>query len=46
MINEPTHILELSASCIDLIFTAQPNLITESGARPFLHPNSHHQIIL
>ena len=46
MINEPTHILESSSSCIDLIFTSQPNLITESGTHPSLHPNSHHQIIL
>ena len=29
VINEPTHILENSSSCIDLIFTSQPNLITE-----------------
>ena len=26
IINEPTHILENSSSCIDLIFTSQPNL--------------------
>ena len=45
MINELTHILESSSSCIDLIFTSQPNLITESGVHPSLHPNSHHQII-
>ena len=45
MINEPTHILESFSSCIDLIFTSQPNLITESGVHPSLHPNSHHQII-
>ena len=45
MISEPTHILESSSSCIDLIFTSQPNLITESGVHPSLHPNSHHQII-
>ena len=31
--------------CIDLIFTSQPNLITESAVHPSLHPNSHHQII-
>ena len=43
--NEPTHILESSSSCIDLIFTSQPNLITESGFHPSLHSNSHHQII-
>ena len=45
MINEPTHILETSSSCIDLIFTSQPNLITESLVHPSLHPKSHHQII-
>ena len=31
IIKEPTHILDNSSSCIDLIFTSQPNLITESG---------------
>ena len=34
MINEPTHILKSSSSSIDLIFTSQPNLITESGVHP------------
>ena len=45
MINEPTHILESSSSCIDLICTSQPNLITGSSVHSSLHPNSHHQII-
>ena len=45
MINEPTHILEYFSSCIDLIFTSQPNLITESGVHPSLHPNSYQQVI-
>ena len=45
IINEPTHILENSSSCIDLIFTSQPNLSLESGTRPSLHPHCHHQII-
>ena len=45
MINEPTHILESSSLCNHLIFTSQPNLVTESGVHPSLHPNSHHQII-
>ena len=35
IINEPTHILPSSASCIDLIFTNQPNLVITSGV--------HHQ---
>ena len=45
LINEPTHLLENSSSCIDLIFTSQPNLVVESGVHPSLHPNCHHQIV-
>ena len=45
IINDPTHILENSSSCIDLIFTSQPNLSVESGTQPSLHPNCHHQIV-
>ena len=45
VIKEPTHILHNSSSCIDLIFASQPNLITESGVHPSLHPNCHHQLI-
>ena len=45
MINEPTHLVESSSSCIDPIFTSQPNLITESGVHPSLHPNSRQQNI-
>ena len=45
IINEPTRILENSSSCIDLIFTSQTYLITESGVHPQLHPNFHHQVI-
>ena len=45
MLNEPAHILESSFSCIDLLFSSQPNLITESGVHPSLYPNSNHQII-
>ena len=45
IINEPTHTLENSFSCIDLIFTLQPNLSVESGTQPSLHPYCHHQII-
>ena len=45
VIKQPTHILDNSSTCIDLIFTSQPNLIIESGAHPSLHPNCHHQIV-
>ena len=44
VINEPTHILENFSFCIDLIITSQPNLITESGVHPSLHPNCHQVI--
>ena len=44
-INEPTHILNNSTSCINLIFNSQPNLLIESGVHPSLHPNCHHQIV-
>ena len=42
---EPTHILNNSSTCINLIFTSQPNLIIESNIHPSLHPNCHHQIV-
>ena len=42
-INKPTHILNNSSSCIDLIFNSQPNLLMESGVHPSLHPNCHHK---
>ena len=45
IIKEAIHILESSSSCIDLIFTTQPNLVVESGVHPSLHPNCHHQIV-
>ena len=45
IINEHTHVLENSSSCIDLIFTSQPNISVESGTQPSLHPNCHHQIV-
>ena len=40
-----THILQLSSSCIDLIFVNQPNLVIDSGIHPSLHQNCHLQII-
>ena len=44
LIQEPTHILNSSSSCIGLIFTSQPNLVMESGIHSSLHSNCHHQI--
>ena len=34
LINEHTHLLENSSSCIDLIFTSQPNLDGRIGCLP------------
>ena len=45
LIYEPTHILSNSSSCIDLVFTNQPNLVVDSGTHSSLHPNCNHQII-
>ena len=45
LIQEPTHILSSPSSCIDLIFTSQPNLVMESGIHLSLHSNCHHQIV-
>ena len=45
IIKEATHILESSSSCIDLMFTTQPNLEVESGVHPSLHLNFHHEIV-
>ena len=39
VIKEPAHILDTFSSCIDLIFTSQPNLIIESGVHSSLHSN-------
>ena len=45
IIHEPTHLLEKSYLCIDLIFTSQPNLSVELGTQTSPHPNCHNQII-
>ena len=43
IINQPTHILNNSSSCIDLLFTSQPNLVMKSGVHSSLHSNCDHQ---
>ena len=45
VINEPTQISKNFDSCIDLLFTNQQNLLTDSEIHPSLHSNCHHQII-
>ena len=45
VISDPTHILEGSSSCIDLIFMSQPNLAMNSDVHSSLRPNCHHRTI-
>ena len=45
LISDLTHLLPNSLSCIDLIFTDQPNLAVACSVHPSLHPNCYHQII-
>ena len=44
LLSWPTHQLSQSSSCIDLIFTDQPNLIVDNGVHPSLHSNCLNQI--
>ena len=46
LIKEATNIEpNKSKTCIDLIFSSQPNLISDSGVHPSLFQTCHHQII-
>ena len=38
------HLLPVSTSCIDLIFTNQSNLVVDSGTHSSLNPKCHHKI--
>ena len=44
LIEEPTHMLGNSLSCIDLIITDQNNLFVDSGVHSSLYAKSYHQI--
>ena len=44
LISQPIHILSNSSSCIDLIFTNQPNLVVNCGTHFTLNAKCHHQI--
>ena len=45
-INEPTNFEpNKNSTCIDLVFTDQPNIVMDSGIRPSLDNFCHHQII-
>ena len=42
--DQPTHIINESRSCIDLIITDQPNILVDYGVHPSLYKTSHHEI--
>ena len=44
-VRDPTNILDIGSSCLDLIFILQPNLVMEWSVLSSLHPNCHEQII-
>ena len=44
LISDATHILPQSLSCIDLIFTDQPEYVIDCGTHLSLNKNCHHQI--
>ena len=46
LVCEPTHFIGESKSCIDLIFTNQPNLFLEIGVHPTLHRQCHHHVVV
>ena len=45
IITAATHILEDSKSCMNLLFTSQPNTAMDSGVHTSLYPHCHHQVI-
>ena len=45
IVKKATHISQSFSSCINLLFTNQTNLVTDSGVHPSLHSNCHHQIV-
>ena len=44
-ITQPNHILEVSSSCMDLLFTSQSNMVMDSGVHASLDPHCYQQII-
>ena len=40
-----TNILKNSRSCLDLLFTPQPNIVITSVVHASLHPHCHRKII-
>ena len=45
LIDKPTHCVNGSSSCIDLIFTSNTSLVTDFGVNPRLYKTCHHNLI-
>ena len=45
LIKTPTHLLQNSATCIDLVFTNQLHLVMESGVHSSLSSTCHHETV-
>ena len=45
LISQPNLILQQCSSCVDLIFTTQPNIVMDSGGDSSQHSKCHQQII-
>ena len=45
LIDQPTHITKESSSCIDLIFTSDPSVISASGVELSLYEKCHRNLI-
>ena len=45
LIDQRTHCVNGSSSCIDLIFTSNTNLVTDFGVDPTLYKTCHHNLI-
>ena len=45
IINQPIHMTKESSTCIDLIFTKSPNLISDTGVELSLFDKSHYSLL-
>ena len=45
LIKTPAHLIQNSATCIDLVFTDQTHLVIESGVHSSLSSTCHHEIV-
>ena len=45
LIKTPTHLLQNSATCIDLVFTNQSHRVMESGVHSSISSQCHHEIV-